>query len=37
MNAKGREKISTDLESVKFKEFFDKCLTKFKNNQIVLN
>ncbi len=31
---KGREKISADLESL---ELFDVCLTKFKNNQILLN
>jgi hypothetical protein len=29
-----REKISTDLESL---EFFHVCLTKFKNNQILLD
>ena len=26
---KTREKISTDLESLEFKNFFDACLTKF--------
>jgi len=31
---KASEKISTYLESL---EFFDVCLTKFKNNQILLN
>jgi hypothetical protein len=31
---KAREKIRTDLESL---EFFDVCLTKFKNNQILPN
>jgi hypothetical protein len=31
---KAKEKISTDLESL---EFFDVCLTKFENNQILLN
>jgi hypothetical protein len=30
---KAREKISTYLESL---EFFDVCLSKFKNNQILL-
>jgi hypothetical protein len=32
-----REKIGTDLESLEFSKFFDVCLTKFKNNQILLN
>jgi hypothetical protein len=31
---KAREKICTDLESL---EFFDVCLTKFENYQILLN
>jgi hypothetical protein len=31
------EKISTDLESLDFLEFFDVRLTKFKNSQILLN
>jgi hypothetical protein len=30
-----REKISADLEFLEF--FFDVCLTKFKNNQILQN
>jgi len=34
---KAREKISTDLESFELKKFFDACLTKIKNNQILLN
>jgi hypothetical protein len=34
--AKAREKISMYLESLEFKEFFDVCWTKFKNNQILL-
>ena len=34
---KAREKISTDLESLEFEKNFDVCLTKFKNNQILLN
>ncbi len=34
---KAREKISTDLESLEILEFFHACLTKFKNNQILLN
>jgi len=33
----GREKISTDLESLEFKTFFDVCLTKFEKHQILLN
>jgi hypothetical protein len=33
---KAREKISTDLESLEFENFFDVGLTKFKNNQILL-
>jgi hypothetical protein len=32
-----REKISTDLESVEFQKLFDACLTKFENDQILLN
>jgi hypothetical protein len=35
--AKAREKISTDLESLELLQFFDVCLTKYKNNQILLN
>ncbi len=31
-NTTAREKISTDLESL---EFFDVCLTNFKNTQIL--
>jgi hypothetical protein len=34
---KHREKISTDLESLEFKEFCNIRLTKFKSNQILLN
>jgi hypothetical protein len=34
---KAGEKISTDLESLEFIQFFDVCLTKFINNQILLN
>jgi hypothetical protein len=30
---KAREKISTDLESLEFYNFFDVCLTKFKKKQ----
>jgi hypothetical protein len=32
-----REKISTNLESSEFETCFDVCLTKLKNNQILLN
>jgi hypothetical protein len=32
-----REKISTYLESLEFYKFFDVCLTKFENYQILLN
>ncbi len=35
--AKAREKISTDLEYLELREIFDVCLTKSKNNQILLN
>jgi hypothetical protein len=31
-----KEKISTDLESLEFYNFFDACLTKFENYQILL-
>ncbi len=31
------KKISTDLESSEFKKIFNVHLTKFKNNQILLN
>ncbi len=31
-----REKLSTDLESLEFKNIFDECLTKFENYQILL-
>ncbi len=31
------EKISTDLQSLEFYINFDVCLTKFKNNPILLN
>jgi hypothetical protein len=34
---KATEKISADLESLDLHKFFDVCLTKFKNNQILLN
>jgi hypothetical protein len=33
-NTKAREKISTYLESLEFRKYFDICLTKFRNNQI---
>ncbi len=33
----GREKISAYLESLEFQKLFGVCLTKSKNNQIVLN
>jgi hypothetical protein len=32
-----REKISTELESLEFLKFFDECLTKFENNQILFH
>jgi len=32
-----REEISTYLESLEFQKFFDVCLTKFENYQILLN
>ncbi len=32
-----RDKISTSLESIEYKEKFDACLTKFRNNQILIN
>jgi hypothetical protein len=32
---KAKEKISTYLESLEFKECFDICLTKFKNNHFT--
>jgi hypothetical protein len=34
---KAGEKISTDLEPLELQKFFDACLTKVKNNQILLN
>jgi len=34
---KAGEKIGTGLESLEFYNNFDICLTKFKNNQILLN
>ncbi len=34
---KAREKISSDLESLEFLKHFDACLTKLKNNQILLH
>ncbi len=34
---KAMEKISTDYRSIEFWEFLYACLTKFKNNQILLN
>jgi len=37
VNHKSKKKISTDLESVELKENFDERLTKFRNNQILLN
>jgi hypothetical protein len=36
ITAKAREK-RTHLESLKFLKYFDACLTKFKNNQILHN
>ncbi len=33
----GRDKISTYLESLEFWTFFDACLTKLDNYQILLN
>jgi hypothetical protein len=35
--SKSSKTVSTDLESLEFYKFFDVCLTKFKNNLIVLN
>ncbi len=35
--ARARGKISADLESLEVLKFFDACLIKFKNNQILLN
>jgi hypothetical protein len=32
-----REKISAYLESLEFQKFFDACLTKFENYQILRN
>jgi hypothetical protein len=34
---KAKEKISTDLESLEVSNFFDVCLNKFKNNQILFH
>jgi len=34
---KSTEKIGTNLEALEFQEIFYACLTKFKNNQILLN
>jgi hypothetical protein len=34
---KATEKISTDLKSLEFKNFFDECLTKIKHSQNLLN
>jgi hypothetical protein len=34
---KAREKLSADLELLEFNRFLDACLTKLKNNQIILN
>ncbi len=34
---KAREKISTYLEFLEFQKNFDVCLTRVKNNQILLN
>ncbi len=36
-DAVAREKINTDLESFELSNFVDACLTKFENNQILLN
>jgi hypothetical protein len=35
--SKSSETVSADLESLEFYKNFDVCLTKFKNNLIVLN
>jgi hypothetical protein len=32
-----RAKLSTDLESFEFQKFFEVCLTKFENYQILIN
>ncbi len=32
-----REKVTTYLQSVQFKKFFNVCFAKFKNYQILLN
>ncbi len=32
-----KEKISTDFESLEFQKYFDACLTKFENYQILLS
>jgi hypothetical protein len=32
-----RLKIATNLKFLEFKENFDECLTKFRNNQILIN
>ncbi len=37
VNTEAREKICTYLESLEFHNFFDACLTKFENDQILLN
>jgi hypothetical protein len=36
-NTEAREKISADLESLKFHNFLNVGFTTFKNNQILLN
>ncbi len=35
--AKAKEKISTDLKSLEFYKFYDVCLNKFDNSQILQN
>jgi hypothetical protein len=36
-NTDASEKISAYLESLEIKKFCDECLTKFKNNKVLLN
>ena len=36
-NHYSEKKITTDFESLEFYKFLGACLTKFKNNQILLN
>ncbi len=35
--AEARERISTYLEYLEFKKFFEACLTKFENYQILIS